>query len=85
MLVDENGQVKVSDFGFIEISKSFAAATSFSTSGSRGSVRWIAPELFDGEQKTKKDRKTDSYAFAMTLWEVCIAWRSKPRYSRLTR
>jgi hypothetical protein len=65
----------VSDFGFIAVSESFAAATSFSTSGYSGSVRWLAPELFNYKKKTNKDRKTDSYAFAMTIWEVSSARR----------
>jgi serine/threonine protein kinase len=70
LLVDENGQVKVSDFGLIAVSDSFAAATSFSASAYSGSVRWLAPEHFDYRQKINKDRKTDIYAFSMTLWEV---------------
>ncbi len=52
------------------MTESYAAATSFRTSASSGSLRWLAPEHFDSRHEIEKDRKTDSYAFAMTLWEV---------------
>jgi hypothetical protein len=77
MLVDENRQVKVSDFGLIAVSNSFVAGTSFSASADSGSVRWLAPEHFDPRQMICKDRSSDRYAFAITVWEVS---RAEPKY-----
>jgi serine/threonine protein kinase len=84
LLVDAWGTVKVSDFGLVSVSCSFAEATSVSASRDKGSIRWMAPEHVDPKQNVNKDRSTDAYAFAMTLWEVCcIDQDHKPMYSLL--
>jgi serine/threonine protein kinase len=68
ILIDEEGNARITDFGLINIAESQALATSFTSYTDRGTVRWMAPELF-GEQ-VKINRSTDVYAFGMTIDQV---------------
>jgi len=53
----------ITDFGLSKVS---AASTSFAMSG-HGTIQWTAPELFNGETKTKA---SDVYAVALVIYEV---------------
>jgi serine/threonine protein kinase len=60
----KNGQAKLSDFGQSKIK---IASSSSNSASSIGTVRWKAPELFDGEKYTQK---SDIYSLGMTFWEI---------------
>jgi serine/threonine protein kinase len=68
ILIDEERKVRITDFGLLSITESQAYGTSHTILTDRGSVRWMAPELF-GTQICKT-RFTDVYAFGMTILEV---------------
>jgi serine/threonine protein kinase len=69
MLIDRDGNVRISDFGLISITGTQLPGSSF-TSHMGGSVRWMAPELFDPEAGQTVTRATNVYAFGMTILEV---------------
>jgi serine/threonine protein kinase len=61
LLVDENWNVKVADFGFARIKEENATMTRC------GTPCWTAPEVIRGE---KYDEKADVYSFGIIMWEV---------------
>jgi serine/threonine protein kinase len=61
LLVDENWNVKVADFGFARIKEENATMTKC------GTPCWTAPEVLRGE---KYDEKADIYSFGIIMWEV---------------
>jgi serine/threonine protein kinase len=68
IFVTYDGQVKVLDFGIAKAGKS-------STTGTltlRGTLRYIAPEMFLGEHA---DRRSDIYAAGVCLWEAATGAR----------
>jgi serine/threonine protein kinase len=60
----KNGRAKLSDFGQSKIK---VASSSGNSANSIGTIRWKAPELFDGEKYTQK---SDIYSLGMTFWEI---------------
>lgn len=66
LLVDNNYNVKVSDFGFSEILKS-NQQTKRDSFGPRGTAIWMAPEVMKGEEFGKT---VDVYSFGLILWEM---------------
>jgi Protein tyrosine and serine/threonine kinase/FG-GAP repeat len=68
VLLDDRLRAKITDFGLSRI-KSELAATS-SSKGMKGTLGWIAPELF--EEKPKATTAADIYAFGMVLWEMIV-------------
>jgi len=61
LLVDENWNVKVADFGFARIKEENATMTRC------GTPCWTAPEVITGE---KYSEKADVYSFGMIMWQV---------------
>ena len=68
MLINERGEVCLTDFGLVTISQSQALAATFDASIEAGSVRWMAPELH--KAGGRRSRHSDIYAFGMTMLEV---------------
>eukprot|EP01133_Synstelium_polycarpum_P011935 gene11935-13910_t len=62
LLLDENMNVKICDFGLSRLKSKSTAMTK-----SIGSPIWMAPELLVGEDYTEK---VDVYAFGIILWEL---------------
>ncbi|KAK7041455.1 serine/threonine protein kinase, AGC [Paramarasmius palmivorus] len=67
ILVDDKSQCRLADFGL-------AAATgeshnTTSSGGLRGTIRWLAPEVF-ANTPTKDKRPRDIYAYACTIYEI---------------
>lgn len=76
-LVDVNkGKVTVLLTDFCLAPVLFATGTLQSTSATKGSVRWMAPELLDvsiGPDGTRgPSPQSDIYSLAMVFWEVCF-------------
>jgi serine/threonine protein kinase len=61
LLVDENWNVKVADFGFARIKEENVTMTRC------GTPCWTAPEIIRGE---KYDERADVYSFGVIMWEV---------------
>jgi len=61
LLVDSNGNVKITDFGFARVKNTTKTMTKC------GTVNWIAPEIALGRNYTEK---SDVYSYAITLYEI---------------
>jgi serine/threonine protein kinase len=74
-LVDTEGRARLTDMTVIEINDVLNETT---TCESRGSIRWIAPELIDPEEfgipaneESVPTPASDMFALGMTIYEVC--------------
>eukprot|EP00842_Homolaphlyctis_polyrhiza_P002026 jgi/Hompol1/2824/HPOL_006237-RA len=72
ILIDDGGHPLVTDFGFAKIDRSMLSRGRSSiqnnkASGAAGTLRWMAPELFEGEALSKP---ADMFAFAITMFEA---------------
>lgn len=79
VLVDNNGHIKICDFG---LSKYATMITSSSMRG-KGNSRWKAPELITGT--SSKTTASDVYAIGMTICEVKSNGISVNMCSNLTK
>lgn len=76
VLIDDDGHALISDIGIYTV----VSQSDFTTANIAGPCRWTAPEVLDppeeDEEKTLSavlTRKTDVYAFGMTVLEVMHA------------
>ncbi|KAI3916852.1 hypothetical protein MKW92_042944 [Papaver armeniacum] len=70
LLVDNNWNLKVGDFGLSRLKH----ATFLTTNSGRGTPQWMAPEVIRNEPA---DEKCDVYSFGVILWELAtgkIPW-----------
>jgi len=66
LLVDENLQIKVSDFGMNKIKQIFGPKDLFSDSQKNlENLKWLAPEILEGNPVSEK---ADVYSFGLILW-----------------
>ncbi|KAF9974849.1 hypothetical protein BGZ73_001664 [Actinomortierella ambigua] len=65
VLLTRHNEVKLCDFGLSEVKFLSSSST---TSASKGTVRWMAPELFTYEPPYST--KSDMYALGMVMWEL---------------
>ena len=64
ILLDDRLRAKLADFGLAKVKNE----TSSQSSVAKGTVLWMAPELFDDEPKMTT--ASDIYSFGMVLWEL---------------
>ena len=64
ILLDDRLRAKLADFGLAKVKHE----TSSQSSIAKGTVLWMAPELFDDEPKMTT--ASDIYSFGMVLWEL---------------
>ena len=69
-MVNELKEACIGDMGLVKFTMSKVKSTSY-VARNGGSLHWQAPELFESDD-VDFDRETDAYAFAMTVFEVCI-------------
>eukprot|EP00741_Cyanophora_paradoxa_P004534 tig00000808_g4403.t1 len=62
LVLDDNGHIKIVDFGLSRIKEESGEMT-----GETGSYRWAAPEILRNE---KYDEKVDVYSFGCCVWEM---------------
>ncbi|CAJ1973163.1 unnamed protein product [Sphenostylis stenocarpa] len=62
LLIDENGVVKVADFGVARMHNQSGIMTA-----ETGTYRWMAPEVIEHKPY---DHKADVFSFAVVLWEL---------------
>ncbi|KAJ8453996.1 hypothetical protein ONZ45_g19480 [Pleurotus djamor] len=71
ILIGDDGKALIADFGlsFLQEQASTGATRTMASSSQRlnGTLRWMAPELIDGE---KLDKPADVYSYALLLWEL---------------
>ncbi|KAF9265336.1 kinase-like protein [Marasmius fiardii PR-910] len=81
ILVDENCNCRLADFG---LAMEASGTTIIDVSGMRGSVPWMAPELFEppSSKDSNEDRSPpkDIYAYACTIFEIMTG---RPPFSHL--
>ncbi|XP_060963078.1 serine/threonine-protein kinase STY46 isoform X3 [Cannabis sativa] len=73
LLMDENGVVKVSDFGVARVQPESGVMTA-----ETGTYRWMAPEVIEHRPY---DQKADVFSFGIMLWELLTG---KLPYENLT-
>lgn len=67
VLLDDRLRAKISDFGLSKV-KSEVNLSSTKEAKAKGTLGWMAPELF--EEKPKATQAADIYAYGMILWEL---------------
>ncbi|KAF8592987.1 kinase-like protein [Ceratobasidium sp. AG-I] len=66
VLLDESGQVRLTDFGLAIMHEQYMQFSETDPGG--GTMRWMAPELF--MEEGVRCRETDVYALGMTMLEI---------------
>ncbi|KAJ7915989.1 kinase-like domain-containing protein [Mycena leptocephala] len=72
ILINNDGQACLADFGLALAIESQALSTS-SAGSTRGTLRWLAPEILDSSRKAERQAlltKRDIYAFGCTILEI---------------
>ena len=67
VLIDEDWNFKISDFGFNKLREKFHRLKKIKFSHSEASPHWFAPEIFRGD---KFGPSSDVYSFGIFLWEL---------------
>ena len=74
ILVDQNHQALLADFGLLTIVSDTTDFTSSSSRAKGGTTRWMSPERLDPDQFGRKDsrptKESDRYALGMVVLEV---------------
>ena len=68
VLVDVNGRARITDIGLAVVTQDLDSIRNASTEDGH-SVRWIAPEMLNGQESYSKE--TDVFSFAGVAIEVC--------------
>lgn len=80
ILIKNDGSACLADFGFasIVLDPETTDITTSSEGGTKGTYRWMSPELFFpkefGLPSFKLTKKSDCYAFGMVIYEVSGSW-----------
>jgi serine/threonine protein kinase len=68
LLIDEQGNLKIADFGLAKIKPRKLMTEKYHMTGETGSYRYMAPEVFRHEKEYTE--KVDQYSFAIIVWEM---------------
>jgi serine/threonine protein kinase len=61
----------LADFGLALVAESQLFTTT--STGTKGSVRWMAPEIIEPRRMQGKEKTRDVYAFGCTMLEVSLS------------
>lgn len=67
LLVDEQGNLKIADFGLAKV-KPRRLTEKYQMTGETGSYRYMAPEVFRHDKEYSE--KVDQYSWAIIMWEL---------------
>ncbi|KAG7100158.1 hypothetical protein E1B28_001938 [Marasmius oreades] len=96
VLVDKHGRCHLADFGLAAASVTSTLLSTTTMSGAKGTIRWMAPELFDWSGNTSTTDSPDAhenskrnnvkpsidiYAYGCTVYEIIAG---KPPFANLT-
>ncbi|EKX44294.1 hypothetical protein GUITHDRAFT_72411, partial [Guillardia theta CCMP2712] len=81
LLLSSSGKLKVCDFGLSRVKNGFRHGR-YRMTGKTGSLRYMAPEVF--QQDPSYDERVDIYSFAMILHFICNGVRPLPGLSGQT-
>ncbi|KAJ7852569.1 kinase-like domain-containing protein, partial [Mycena leptocephala] len=70
ILVKDDGVCCLAVFGIAVFAEMHVSWTISSNTSTRGTVRWLAPELLDPEHKPKPSTTTDIYSLGCTIYEI---------------
>jgi len=88
ILVDQDGQARLADFGLLTIVLDSTYSASSSTPKSAGTTRWMSPELLDPDRFSLGDgqptKRSDCYALGMVILEVLSGKPPFPNYNGMT-
>ncbi|KAF9255038.1 kinase-like protein, partial [Marasmius fiardii PR-910] len=72
VLVDKNGQCYLADFGLATAAMTNSLLSTAANIEGKGTIPWMAPELFPSEETEADDNSTDLdiYAYACTVYEI---------------
>jgi len=73
ILIQADGVVKVMDFGIARMRRGEVTQTRITQFGVPGTPEYMAPELFDEENKSGANEASDIYALGITLYEMMTA------------
>mmetsp|Transcript_3699 Transcript_3699/g.7660 ORF Transcript_3699/g.7660 Transcript_3699/m.7660 type:complete len:367 (+) Transcript_3699:150-1250(+) len=77
LLLNEDGHLKVGDFGLSKVKDLQKVAGTYRMTGKTGSMRYMAPEVF--QDNPHYDEKVDIYSCAMIFWFLCTGTRAFDR------
>jgi hypothetical protein len=80
LLVDENGRVKVCDFGLSQIKQHGEVLKDLDSA--KGTPLWMAPEVM---QFKEFNEKADVYSFGIVLWEIVTRQEPFPHHTNFER
>ena len=74
ILIDNDGNARLADFGLLTIVPDSTRATTTTLPGGSGTLRWMSPELIDpvrsGAKNGRPTKESDCYALGMVVLEV---------------
>ena len=68
ILIDGNSSARIADFGLTSVLRNHSMSISVTAPTYGGTLRWMAPELFDDDSRPSK--ASDVYALGMVVYEV---------------
>ena len=87
IVIDEDGNARLADFGLLTIISDSTHASTTTSSEGAGSIRWMSPELLDPErfgcENARHTRESDCYALGMVILEVLTGQAPFPRCNYL--
>ena len=76
LLVGEDWNIKICDFGLSQIKKRGEHYLRDGMEGAKGTPLWMSPEVMSGEHFNEK---ADIYSFGIVLWEILTRKRTLPK------
>ncbi|EJD07112.1 kinase-like protein [Fomitiporia mediterranea MF3/22] len=70
VLISSHGEPLICDFGISKMLSASLTIAAASSGGMKGSLRWMAYELFDLSSNGQLTKESDIWAFGMTVYEV---------------